>query len=123
MKAKELIVRLPERTRRSVEECYRRKDLNRDIEIFEKDELRKAVRVFKLLANPVRLQILKFLSQGEHCVCLTSAALEIEQTIISHHISKLLKAGFLKQRIHGRMRFYSLKNKKLKEILEDVLEL
>ena len=48
----------------------------------------KKVHIFKALANPVRLEILDFLSSGEKCVCEIVQELGYEQPYISERLQK-----------------------------------
>ena len=58
------------------------------------------VKILKALSNPVRLEIIDFLSNGEKCVCEIVENLQYEQP----HISKSIK-----DRKEGLNVYYSLK--------------
>ncbi len=68
----------------------------------------KKVHIFKALANPVRLEILDFLSSGEKCVCEIVQELGYEQPHISKSLQKLKDAGLIAQRKEGLNVYYSL---------------
>ncbi len=55
-------------------------------------------RLLKVLAHPTRLQIVGFLAQRELCVCDLESLLGISQSMTSHHIGVLRRAGLLLQR-------------------------
>lgn len=68
----------------------------------------KKARIFKALANPVRLEILDFLAGGEKCVCEIVEKLNYEQPHISKSLQKLKEAGLISQRKEGVNVYYSL---------------
>lgn len=70
----------------------------------------KKVEIFKALANPVRLDIIDLLLEGEKCVCEIQQALKkYEQPHISKSLSRLKSIGLIKDRKEGLNVFYSLK--------------
>jgi len=66
------------------------------------DESNQEVRVFKAIADPTRLKILKLLMGGELCVCEIMIALKKPQSSISHNLSILEDAGLVKERKSGK---------------------
>ncbi len=66
------------------------------------------VEVFKAVADPCRLRILKLLKEGELCVCEIVAALKKPQSSTSHHLSILREAGLVKERRDGKWSYYRL---------------
>lgn len=70
----------------------------------------KKVEIFKALANPVRLDIIDLLLEGEKCVCEIQQALKkYEQPHISKSLSRLKSIGLIKDRKEGLNVYYSLK--------------
>lgn len=65
---------------------------------------------FRLLADPIRLQILDLLAQrgGEVCVCDLEAALSVKQPTVSHHLRLLRQAGLVAVTRKGRWAYYHL---------------
>ncbi|TYO99348.1 ArsR family transcriptional regulator [Geothermobacter ehrlichii] len=63
---------------------------------------------FKVLADPNRLAVIGELLQGEFCAGELSERLEIEPTLLSHHLKVLREAGFVTSRREGKMIRYSL---------------
>jgi ArsR family transcriptional regulator len=64
---------------------------------------------FRLLADPIRLQILDMLGQrGEVCVCDLEAALPVKQPTVSHHLRLLRQAGLVAVRRKGLWAHYHL---------------
>jgi ArsR family transcriptional regulator len=62
--------------------------------------------VFKSLAHPVRLKILKMLSAGERCVCEIIPEAGIEQSNLSQHLGILKKQGIVDCRKEGTKVIY-----------------
>jgi DNA-binding transcriptional ArsR family regulator len=56
---------------------------------------------FKLLSDESKLKIIKHLMLGEECVCQIAEKLGLEQSLVSHHLSKLREAGLIKDRKVG----------------------
>lgn len=64
----------------------------------------------KVLADPVRLQILDILAAhpGQVCVCDLEAALPIQQPTISHHLGLLRRAGLVSVARKGLWAYYTI---------------
>lgn len=70
----------------------------------------KKTKIFKALANPVRLDIIDLLLEGEKCVCEIQQALKkYEQPHISKSLARLKSIGLIKDRKEGLNVYYSLK--------------
>lgn len=68
----------------------------------------RLVRVFKALADPTRLEILRLLAaqRGPTCVCDVVAHFGLSQPTISHHLRVLREAGLLRTSKQGVWSFY-----------------
>lgn len=85
--------------------------------------------LLKVLADPTRLRIAGFLAQRELCVCDLEDLLGISQSMTSHHLGVLRRAGLLIQRreerdtrwVYYRLNPEALKN--LKEQFNGLLDL
>ena len=64
-------------------------------------------KVFKALADPIRLRILGLLSSREMCVCEVMVGLDLTQPTASHHLRILENVGLVKDRKEGKWVFYS----------------
>ncbi len=82
------------------------------------DFYEKKTQIFKALANPVRLQIIDFLTDGEKCVCEIIEKLQYEQSHISKNLNKLKSVGLIKDRKDGLKVFYSLNCNCIKDFFE-----
>ncbi|MEM2961112.1 MAG: metalloregulator ArsR/SmtB family transcription factor [Candidatus Bathyarchaeia archaeon] len=73
-----------------------------------KDLNRFRAGIFKALADPIRLEILEILREGEKCVCEITPLLGLPQPIISRNLAILRRAGLVKVRSQGNRRIYSI---------------
>ncbi|WFR73178.1 metalloregulator ArsR/SmtB family transcription factor [Prescottella defluvii] len=68
-------------------------------------------RMFKALADPVRLRLLSLVAShpgGEACVCDISDSFDLSQPTISHHLKVLREAGLLDAERRGTWVYYSV---------------
>jgi DNA-binding transcriptional ArsR family regulator len=65
-------------------------------------QLGRLPELLKVLADPTRLRIAGLLAQRELCVCDLEELLGISQSMTSHHIGVLRRAGLLVQRREDR---------------------
>jgi len=77
-------------------------------------------KIFKALADPVRLEILEFLRGGEKCVCEITPHVGIVQPLVSRHLKILRECGLLKERREGNRRLYSVTDPRIFEITDVV---
>ncbi len=75
------------------------------------------VKVFKALAHPIRLEIVKKLVAEESCVCELQDCTKFSQSNLSQHLNILKGAGLVKSEKKGLFTYYSLSNSKVKEII------
>jgi len=66
--------------------------------------------VFKSLADPTRVQMVHMLKAASEpvCVCDFTAAFELSQPTVSHHLGKLRSAGLISSFKHGIWTFHAL---------------
>ncbi|MEM4203173.1 MAG: metalloregulator ArsR/SmtB family transcription factor [Candidatus Methanomethylicaceae archaeon] len=74
--------------------------------------------LFKAIADPVRLQILEFLRDGEKCVCEIIPFIGRSQSTTSKNLDMLYRAGILERREDGRRTLYKIKSQKVLELLK-----
>ena len=72
---------------------------------------------FKVLADPVRLQIIELLTQGPLCVCEIEPFFEKSQAAVSKHLKALLNAGIITLTPEGTKNIYSLRIPKVLDVL------
>ena len=64
---------------------------------------------FKALSDPTRVAIVNRLGRvAETCVCDLTAAFELSQPTISHHLRILRDAGLVESKRHGTWAYYRL---------------
>lgn len=71
------------------------------------------------LADPTRLAILALLRQRDHCVCHLVETLGLKQSIVSHHVGILRRAGLITSWPHPtdrRWLYYRLDRAALEQI-------
>ena len=62
----------------------------------------------KAMAHPVRIKVLKLLSEQEQCVCDLVDTIGIEQSNLSQHLSVLKKQGIIESHKNGTKVIYKL---------------
>lgn len=78
--------------------------------------------LLKLVSVPSRLNILLLLKQSPHCVCDIQSHTKLSQTLISHHLADLMKAGLVAGEKAGKFIEYSLTGKG-KKIVANLVKL
>jgi ArsR family transcriptional regulator, arsenate/arsenite/antimonite-responsive transcriptional repressor len=74
--------------------------------VHERDQLAAQ---FKALADPTRVAIVNALSSADEvCVCNLTAAFELSQPTISHHLKILREAGLVESSRRGTWAYYRL---------------
>ena len=74
--------------------------------------------VFKALAHPTRIQIIKLLKDGELCVCNILPNLDSEQSNTSQHLTVMKNHGIVESRKEGSKVIYGIKNKEVLQMIE-----
>ena len=64
--------------------------------------------MFHALSDPIRLEILAYLRDGEKCVCEIVPHLNLIQPLVSRHLKILKDAGLIRCRKDGTKRLYSI---------------
>ena len=76
-----------------------------DCELLPADEASDLAEVFKALADPNRVRLLRYIAEsdgGTACACHLPEALGISQPTLSFHINKLHAAGLVSREKRGR---------------------
>jgi ArsR family transcriptional regulator len=73
--------------------------------------------LFKTLGHPVRIKILRMLSNGERCVCEMIDEIDIEQSNFSQHLGILKKQGLIDSRKDGQRVIYWLSYSSVNELI------
>jgi DNA-binding transcriptional ArsR family regulator len=77
-------------------------------------------KIFKALSDPVRLNILDFLRDGEKCVCEIIPHVKLIQPVVSRHLKILKDCGIVRDRKEGNRRLYSITDQQIFRIIDGV---
>src|SRR4030065_243754 len=76
--------------------------------------------VFYALSDPVRIEILEFIRDGEKCVCEVVPHLNLIQPVVSRHLKILKDSGLVVDRKEGNKRLYSVTFPEIYKITNEV---
>ena len=103
--------------------CYDEDKVKKIQNDLQKVELSAVAKVFKALADENRAKISYALCQEEElCVCDVANIIGATVATASHHLRTLHKQGIVKYRKEGKLAFYSLDDKHIKQLIEIALE-
>jgi ArsR family transcriptional regulator len=77
--------------------------------VLSEEQAAALVRVFKALADPVRLRLLSMIvgaEGGEACVCELTVGFDVSGPTISHHLKVLREAGLIEGDRRGTWIYY-----------------
>src|SRR5512137_241762 len=74
--------------------------------------------VFNALADPIRLEIVSYLRDGEKCVCEIVPHLNLIQPLVSRHLKILKDAGIVRCRKDGTKRMYSIVDPRIFNVVD-----
>jgi ArsR family transcriptional regulator, arsenate/arsenite/antimonite-responsive transcriptional repressor len=87
------------------------------------DSLIQQAKLFKALAHPARLSILKYLADIKTCITGDIAAeLPLGRTTVNQHLKELKNAGLIKGTVEGVKTNYCLNTVVLKKFKNDTLQ-
>lgn len=75
-------------------------------------------KIFKALADPVRLDIINLLRDGEKCVCEIVPKVGVIQPVVSRHLKILKSCGILKERKAGNRRLYAITDPRIFRVID-----
>ncbi len=75
-------------------------------------------RLYKCLGNSNRRKIIYCIGDGEKCVNEISECLELEQSLVSHHLKELVDCGIVEKHRDGKKIYYQVSELKIIELLE-----
>ncbi|GAB4140217.1 MAG: hypothetical protein Fur0024_1230 [Patescibacteria group bacterium] len=74
----------------------------------------------KILSDENKLSIILSLLESKTCVCELVPKLEIEQSLLSHHLLSLKRKKVLKSKKDGRKVFYCINDEWKRDFLENL---
>jgi len=77
----------------------------------------------KVLAHPVRLQVIEFLKDGQMNAGSITKKLGIPQSSLSRHLLEMKEAGILKSHQQGTVIYYDIEDHGIFQVLRPVAEL
>jgi DNA-binding transcriptional ArsR family regulator len=77
-------------------------------------------KIFKALSDPIRLNILEFLRDGEKCVCEITPHVNLIQPVVSRHLKILKDCGVIRDRKDGTKRLYAITDHKIFQVIDDL---
>lgn len=84
-------------------------------------KMAKVASLLKTISHPVRLQILEALEVSEPMDVKTirdSIDIEVEQSMLSHHLIKMKDKGVLQSNKEGKSVFYSIRDRQVLKIFD-----
>jgi len=77
-------------------------------------------KIFRAISDPVRLEILDFLREGEKCVCEIIPHVKLIQPVVSRHLKILKDSGVVRDRKEGNKRLYSITSQQIFAIIDGI---
>ena len=77
---------------------------------------------FSALCDKTRLKILSALAISPMCVNDLAGLLDLNQTTVSHQLKTLRLVGAVEYRRQGKISFYSIKNRRLMDVMLSAVE-
>jgi DNA-binding transcriptional ArsR family regulator len=74
--------------------------------------------VFYALSDPIRMDIINYLHQGEKCVCEIVPHLNLVQPLVSRHLKILKDSGLIRCRKDGTKRMYSIVDQRIFTVID-----
>lgn len=91
-------------------------------QMIKEDVLIELAEFFKVFGDSTRMRIINILQDRELCVCDIAAALQANQSAISHQLRILRDKRLVKYRREGKSVYYSLDDAHVENIFKEGLE-
>jgi len=80
------------------------------------------VEVLQALGDPVRLQIVRVLDEGDGAIACHEMGLPVSKSTGSHHLKVLREAGVVQGKVDGTRRYYTLRRDDLEARFPGLLD-
>ena len=91
--------------------------INKSLRGIDVAKIEKIANILKAISHPLRLKILELLEEEVTlCVAEINAHLNVEQSLLSHHLTKMKDKGVLDSYRNGRNIYYRLAFKEITKI-------
>ena len=80
------------------------------------------VEVLQALGDPVRMQIVRILDEGDGAIACNEMGLPVSKSTGSHHLKVLREAGVVQGKVDGTRRYYTLRRDDLEARFPGLLE-
>lgn len=85
-------------------------------------EVARLAELFKVLADPTRVRLLRALFPGELCVCDLAALLGMTPSAVSHQLRVLRTSRLVRFRRQGKVVYYALDDDHVRGLLAEGLD-
>lgn len=93
------------------------------IYLLEVTALERITELLKLLGDPTRMKMFKFLQKGDVYVCEMGEVLGISQPTISQHIRRFKQLGLVREERQGQKVCYSLEVAVFQQLQQELVQL